>query len=274
MVADVAGDGDVSAVLASLVDQSMVVADGADPARFRMLEPLRQYAAERLSLTGRAEIVARRGHAHYYARLATRLDDQLGGRDEMIAARRIDAARDNLRAAFRTAAGDCDVANALAISVALARYAGIRIWSEPWSWCEEALTLPGATDHPLRAGALVGASDGAWQLGDHTRSMELADVAIALAEPGSSTWRNAHLKKASVLVWLGRVEDAIVSATAAAGEQSEVSYDAVFNLGVLGLILNYAGRPDPPSLNVCSTWPTRSTIRPPWPSHSTSRASS
>ena len=151
----IAGDQDVSEVLASLVDQSMVVADGADPARFRMLEPLRQYAAERLSRTDRAEIVATR-HARYYAQLAKRLDDQLGGRDEMIAARRIDAARDNLRAAFHTAARDSDVANALAIGVALTRYAGTRIWSEPWSWCEAALTLPGAADHPLRPDALVG----------------------------------------------------------------------------------------------------------------------
>ena len=60
MVAGLAGDQEVSAVLASLVDKSMVLADGADPARFRMLEPLRQYAAARLSRTGRAEIVATR----------------------------------------------------------------------------------------------------------------------------------------------------------------------------------------------------------------------
>ena len=45
VVAGLAGDQDVSAVLASLVDTSMVLADGADPARVRMLEPLRQYAA-------------------------------------------------------------------------------------------------------------------------------------------------------------------------------------------------------------------------------------
>ena len=151
VVDGLAGDQDVSAVLASLVDKSMVLADGADPARFRMLEPLRQYAAARLSRTGRAEIVATR-HAHYYSELATRLDDQLGGRDEVIAARRIDAARDNLRAAFHTASRDSDVANALAIGVALTGYARTRIWSEPWSWCEAALTLPGAADHPLRRG--------------------------------------------------------------------------------------------------------------------------
>ena len=192
----------------------------------------------------------------------------------MIAARRIEAARDNLRAAFRTAAGDSDVANALAISVALTRYAGIRIWSEPWSWCEEALTMPGAADHPLRPGALVrAASDGAWQLGDHIRSMELADAAIAITEPGSSAWRKAHGKRAAVLVWLGRVDDAITSATAAS-ERAEVSYDAVFASVCSVRSSTSPVDPTSPSLNVCSTWPTHSTTRPPWPSHSTSPASS
>ncbi len=118
VVAGIAADEDVTEVLASLVDKSMVVADRADPARFRMLEPLRQYAADRLSRKGGAELVASR-HARYFAEVAKRLDDQLSGRDEVVAANRIDAARDNLRAAFRTASRNSDVANGLEICVAV-----------------------------------------------------------------------------------------------------------------------------------------------------------
>jgi predicted ATPase/DNA-binding SARP family transcriptional activator len=231
-------------VLASLIDKSMVLADGVDPARFRMLEPLRQYATQRLSSTGTERVVAMR-HAQCYAELARQLDDLLAGRDELLAAARIDAAQDNLRFAFHTATRDHDVAGALTIAAHLTRYARTRIWSEPWTWCEAALTLPGAVDHPLRAAALVGASDGAWQLGDHARSVELADAAIALAAAGCRAWCDAHVAKASALVWLGRLDDAIAAATAAARQPDAISYGAVTSLSVLGLILNLAGRPDP-----------------------------
>ena len=104
--------------------------------------------------------------------------------------------------------------------------------------------MPGVADHPSYPDALVGASDGAWQLGDHMRCLELADMAIALAEPGSPAWRDAHVNKSEALIWLGRIEDAITAATAA-GEPSDLSAATVGRLGVLGLILNLAGRPDP-----------------------------
>jgi hypothetical protein len=210
-----------------------------------LLEPLREYAAERLSHRGGADAVATR-HSRYYATLAERLDRECRGRDEVAAAERLGAARDNFRTAFRTACHDRDAATALAMGVHLTRYGTTRVWSEPWSWCELALEVPGAADHPLRAAALIGVSEGAWQHGHHARSVELADAAISLVEPGSTVWRDAHRIKAGALVWLGRLEDAVSSAECAvAGQPDEVTDATLTRIGVLALILNAAGRREP-----------------------------
>ena len=70
-------------------------------------------------------------------------------------------------------------------------------------------------------------------------------MAIALAEPGSPAWRRAHLNQVGGARLARTCGDAIPSATAAS-EPSDVSYLTVNSLGVLGLILDIAGRPDPP----------------------------
>jgi hypothetical protein len=161
----------------------MVAVDGPAAGRFRLLEPIRQYANDLLSERGERHLMVSR-HARYYAELAEQLRGDLDGRDQIAATKRVDAARDNLRTAFNTAVVHADAETALRIAVALGRYAGVWVWTEPWSWCRLALDLPGAADHPLRAAALACSSEGAWQLGHHQHAVELADAAIALARPG------------------------------------------------------------------------------------------
>jgi predicted ATPase len=68
--AAVTGDaGGVLEGLVRLVDRSLVVAVGGDPARFRMLETLRAYGAERLAEAGEAEPAAAR-HTAWFVDLA------------------------------------------------------------------------------------------------------------------------------------------------------------------------------------------------------------
>jgi predicted ATPase len=236
---------DAAAVLAALVDRSMLATDGPAAGRFRLLEPIRQYANDMLSERDERDLVASR-HARHYAELAEQLGDDLDGRDQLAATERVDAARDNLRTAFKTAVGHADAETALRIAVALGRYAGIWVWTEPWTWCGLALDLPGAADHPLRAAALACCSEGAWQLGHHERAVELADAAIALARPGDDAWRDAHNTKAAPLMWLGRLDAAVAAATAAVdAEASRLSARSIGCRSRLALIQNYAGRPDP-----------------------------
>ena len=70
--------------LAALVDNSLVVVDLSAPsggARFRMLEPVREYAREKLLAMDGHEEVDRR-HLDYYERLTHAAGPQLSGRDQ------------------------------------------------------------------------------------------------------------------------------------------------------------------------------------------------
>ena len=236
---------DVVDVVSALVDKSMVVADLADPAPFRLLEPLRQYGAERLAAQGHTADLARR-HARYYAGLGGYLADALFGPDELEVAARLAAARANLRAAFAFAVASEDADLALSIVAPLLRYTSFYIWPEPWSWCRVALGLPGADVHPLRALTLVHASRGAWQVDDHTGALALADQAVSLADRGSATWCEAQIGRANALLFLGRLDDADAAATTAVELGDDDGDGRVLQRVASMLLIRYlAGRPEP-----------------------------
>ena len=98
-----AGDlraGEVLDLLPRLVDQSLIVAEaGEGTPRYRMLEPIRQYALELLERSGEAEEVRDR-HATLFASLAERAHTELRGAGQVAWIRRIDREHDNLRAAM------------------------------------------------------------------------------------------------------------------------------------------------------------------------------
>ncbi|MEP6661962.1 MAG: adenylate/guanylate cyclase domain-containing protein [Acidimicrobiales bacterium] len=236
---------DVLDVLSALVDKSMVVADMHGPSPFRLLEPLRQYAAEQLSALADSSELARR-HASYYADLGGHLAVEVGGPNEMEASTALDAARDNLRAAFAFAVAGDDADLALRVVAPLGEYTNLHVWAEPWSWCAIALTLPGAEVHPLRAPTLVHASLGAWQLGDHTGALALADQAIALVVRGSRAWCDAQTCRAFALTFLGRLEEADAAATSAVQLELDAADSASLRrTATMLLIRNLAGRPEP-----------------------------
>lgn len=95
------GGGEVVETLAGLLDKSLVVADdatlGGEP-RFRMLEPVREYARERLD--GRDDAAeTRRRHLAYFCELGRQAQPFLCGPRQREWAARLDAERANLRAA-------------------------------------------------------------------------------------------------------------------------------------------------------------------------------
>ena len=77
----VGDDVDVFAALAGLVDQSMVLALPEPDARYRLLEPVRQYAAARLEESGEADAVADR-HTDWVCALGREARDALRARDQ------------------------------------------------------------------------------------------------------------------------------------------------------------------------------------------------
>ena len=103
-------------LLTALVDRSVLAAQ-PDPeaTRFRMLETVREYAAERLADAGEAA-AARRAHAAWYRRLVETAPPA-GGADHELWLRRFDAEQDNLRAALDWSLGEgADPGTALVVA--------------------------------------------------------------------------------------------------------------------------------------------------------------
>jgi predicted ATPase len=73
--------GTVLDLLGRLVDRSLVIADPGHPTRYRMLETLRHYAAERLEESGERDAVAGR-HAAHFIRLTEAAEQLLRGREQ------------------------------------------------------------------------------------------------------------------------------------------------------------------------------------------------
>ncbi|MFD0804345.1 ATP-binding protein, partial [Streptomonospora algeriensis] len=116
--------GDVVDPLARLVERSLVTAvEGTDGPRYRLLESIGAYAAERLAEACEAEAVRER-HMRHYADLAERADTHLRGRDQQSWLRRLDQESANLRTAFDTAEriGASDAAVCLAVAPFWYRY--------------------------------------------------------------------------------------------------------------------------------------------------------
>ena len=90
-----------------LVDKSLIVADGDERPRYRMLESARAYALEKLAAAQEIDALARR-HATYIATYTERICEALfavgGTEDSFLAAQA--AEFDNLRAALNWSLGD------------------------------------------------------------------------------------------------------------------------------------------------------------------------
>jgi predicted ATPase len=98
-VAGGATGADVLGELATLVEQSLVVAEGTatGESRYRLLEPVREYARERLEASGTAEMIHQR-HADHYLALAEEASPALEGPQQADWIARLERDHDNLRA--------------------------------------------------------------------------------------------------------------------------------------------------------------------------------
>ncbi|MBO2451256.1 winged helix-turn-helix domain-containing protein [Actinomadura barringtoniae] len=86
-------------LLASLTDKSLIQNDGG---RYRMLETVRAFCAERLADTGEEDEL-RRAHTAYFVDLAETADPKLRGPDQLTWMARLTAEHANTQAAFRWA---------------------------------------------------------------------------------------------------------------------------------------------------------------------------
>jgi predicted ATPase/DNA-binding SARP family transcriptional activator len=129
---DVCADGDgidandVLDLIDSLVEKSLVVAyrpdaDGSASLRYRLLETIRAYGAERLAEAGEGETL-RRAHAEYFIGLALTADHYMRRAEQVHWLRVLAADHDNLHAVLRRAVAAGDTARALRVIAALSSY--------------------------------------------------------------------------------------------------------------------------------------------------------
>ncbi len=188
-------EGSAFEILASLVDNSLVVSNSADSGRpgdeeprFTMLETIREYAAERLASDGEAERV-HRAHAAYYLALAEAAQPEVS---QLMLGRWLEVLErehENLRAALRWAirSGDVEFGTRLALMM-------WRFWperhhvTEGRGWLEAILVLgppeSGLSEPSLPArqwaflhlvaGILAGGQ------GDYDRAVELYQESLSL----------------------------------------------------------------------------------------------
>ena len=150
---------DVLDLVGSLVSKSLVVADRTPGSvRYRMLETIRQYAAqELLSAGGEAEVLAARDrHAGYFLRLAEEAAPALAGRGQDIWLRRLDLEWENLRAAAAHLAAEGRTDDVLQFGVWLLGFALSRGHTDVLTWLRDAVDASGAGPSALLASALVG----------------------------------------------------------------------------------------------------------------------
>ena len=154
---------DVAGLLGSLVDKSLVVAEPAgEGLRYRLLETIRLFAAERLAEAGDEEAAAvAAAHCAHFLAVAEAAAAYLTGPEQGSWLARLDADQANLRRAAEHAAGRPDgTAVVLRLGVALDRYWLARSrQQEAFGLLVPALRRPDARADPaLFAAALVTAA--------------------------------------------------------------------------------------------------------------------
>jgi tetratricopeptide (TPR) repeat protein len=244
---------DVLQLLVQLVDKSLVVAEEREGAeRYRLLEPIRQYASEQLGSDEEARAVRRR-HAEYFTALAEAGEPELVGPNQAEWLNRLEQEHDNLRAVLgwstgAVAGGVADQASGLGLRLAAALGTLWHIrghWREGRQWLEAALSTAPGPPGLLGAKALNAAGWLAWDQGDYERAEMLSQEALSLSrgldDPWSIAWSAGRL---SHVRWMqGRYDEAAALATEALGlfRQLEAPWYIGWSLHQLGRVAHAQG---------------------------------
>ncbi len=179
-------DGSFLDNLASLVSKGLVrrVEAPDDPARYDMLEPVRQFSMECLGEFGDETQQVRQLHTEYFVSLVEDLNRRLDGPEAPAWFNRIELEHANLRAALHWMQASNQVEPGLQLVGELAifwhQHAHI---SEGRRFAEMFLTAPGATKRTIqRARALCFASWTWMNINEDQAALEMNDEACSIAE--------------------------------------------------------------------------------------------
>jgi predicted ATPase/class 3 adenylate cyclase len=159
--------------VASLVEKSLLRQDEgpAGEPRFLMLETIREYALDRLERSGEGELLRRR-HAHYFVAFAEEAEPEILGADQIPWLERLEAERDNFRAALGWSLGRGDIELALRLIGSLRRAWVARGYlSETRKWLEAAFDRRTPVSPQVEAKALYGLGRVALVEGDYDEAI-------------------------------------------------------------------------------------------------------
>jgi predicted ATPase/class 3 adenylate cyclase len=175
---------EVAGLLGALADKSLALAELTGPAvRYRLLETIRQFAAERLVEVGENEAALAAAHCAHFLGVAEAAAPHLTGPDQGRWLARLDAEQANLRRAIEYAVGRPDgTALVLRFGAALQRYWwGRSLYAEALGLLVPVLRRPDARADPgLFGAALVTAIIAAHPI-DIAAARQLGDQAVELA---------------------------------------------------------------------------------------------
>ncbi len=169
--------------MTALVDASLILSDVDDSAearRFRMLEPIRAFAAHLLDESGETDAVRER-YAKYFAELVEQVDARLEGPRSDRWLRHVVVEQDNFRTALQWSIDTGNVDFGLRIASSLWEF-----WSvhgnigEGRQWLGELLTISEENATSARAEALRGAAELARRQGDYDDAALLLDRSLEL----------------------------------------------------------------------------------------------
>ena len=190
--ADELGSEDVLDLLGELVDQSLVTVQrstAGSEVRYGMLEPVRQYAHEKLKEYGQARTVGR-SHASYFLALAERAYPELMGARQVEWLDRLDQEHRNLIAAVSWALDTGDTETGARLGWTLWLFWMIRGHQrEGRRWMEAFLTFD--LSPALRAKVLVSVASLAYGYGDHEWCERYSEESLELSRQLGDTPRVA-----------------------------------------------------------------------------------
>lgn len=199
--------------LSRLVDKSLLLVEQQDQPRYRFLEPIRQYARDKLNETRESSLIQNR-HLNYYLRVAEEAEPHLFGAVQQDWKNRLELDHDNLRVALAWSLESNQVEAGLKMAGALAWF-----WhskghlSEGNLWLEKVLAAGAGNQGKERAKALRASSILSTGTGDYSRAKAFAESSIKLyREVGDNQGAGLVLADLGAsLHWDGKEAEAIES---------------------------------------------------------------
>ncbi|HEX2739681.1 MAG TPA: helix-turn-helix domain-containing protein [Rubrobacter sp.] len=185
---------DVFVLLGNLVEQSLVVVETTleGRTRYRMLEPVRQYALERLRESGEAD-EARKRHVRHFLALAEQAEPHIKGLDQATWLDRLETENDNLRAAIGWSIETGDAQSASRFGWVLSMYWVMRSrHSEGRLWMEQTVARNDLPDE-TRAKALWALAACVYGSGDDERLMAISEEGVAVSRRVRDARAEAYL---------------------------------------------------------------------------------